>query len=281
MDVLVKAGASGIYRLEAIDPNTAPYSISPQGIAPGIRNVRIGSDFPPPTYPITLASIKVAGAAQDMALPDVPLPVPAALPHTDALLEAVPDAVRHVAFEICGQQASMTNPGNRLPSCAFFFARYDADYWGGTPFNNLLMMRDADDDGVAVDPLAPDGPRTGYRKEGLFAADQPLFDDMLAGNIEEWTISNRTFSDHPFHIHQNPFLLTHINGEALPVAEWRDTILVPAATGGNGNINAAVYGSVTFRTHFDANFPGKFVMHCHVLTHEDIGMMQALEVKAR
>ena len=281
VDVLVRAGAPGRYLLQAIDPTAAPYSVSPQGIAPGIRNARLGGDFPPPRYPITLARIDVAGAPRSMALPDTPLPVPTGLPRAADLLEVHPDAVRMVAFEACGQQGNMSDPTRRLPSCAFFFDRYNADYWGGMAFANLLLMRDADDEGVPVDPTDRTSPHTDYKKEGLFTADRPLFDNMWAGNIEEWTLVNRTFSDHPFHIHQNPFLVTHINGEPLPVPEWRDTILVPAAIGGNGNINEATFGTVTFRTRFDPNLPGMFVMHCHILTHEDVGMMQALEVQVR
>jgi FtsP/CotA-like multicopper oxidase with cupredoxin domain len=41
------------------------------------------------------------------------------------------------------------------------------------------------------------------------------------------------------------------------------------------------YGTVTFRTHFDPVTVGRFVMHCHILTHEDIGMMQLLEIHAQ
>ena len=128
-------------------------------------------------------------------------------------------------------------------------------------------------------------PLIDFQKEGLFDGDEPLFDNMIAGTMEEWTVYNRSFSDHPFHIHVNPFLLTHVNGEALPTPEWRDTILVPAATplpqmGNSLPINdpGITFGSVTFRTWFDPRFPGSFVMHCHILTHEDIGMMQRLDI---
>ena len=121
-------------------------------------------------------------------------------------------------------------------------------------------------------------------KEGLFTRNDPLYDDMFGGNFEEWTLINRSFSDHPFHIHVNPFLVTHINGQALPEPEWRDTILVPAATGGqvpdsnSRNINLADHGTITFRTFLDPLFPGSFVFHCHILTHEDVGMMQEIEI---
>jgi FtsP/CotA-like multicopper oxidase with cupredoxin domain len=53
---------------------------------------------------------------------------------------------------------------------------------------------------------------------------------MIAGNYEEWTVYNRTFSDHPFHIHQNHMLVTKINGITLPLPEWHDTLDVPAAS---------------------------------------------------
>lgn len=278
-DVLVKAPPAGTYLLQAIDPANAPYSVSPQGVAPGIRDVRIGGDFPNPTYPVTLAKIIVEGDPLDMALPGNPLPTENVPISSEALLAAVPDVMRRVAFENCGKQGGMSNPDFRLPSCQYYFDQYDADYWGGLPFDNLPMMRDADDEGDPVDPGNPAGPRSNYQKQGLFDGSKSLFDDMLGGNIEEWTVINRTRSDHTFHIHQNPFLLTHINGEVLPVPEWRDTILVPAATGGNGDINAANYGTVTFRTYLHPDFIGNMLMHCHVLTHEDFGMMQMLEIK--
>jgi FtsP/CotA-like multicopper oxidase with cupredoxin domain len=193
---------------------------------------------------------------------------------------AAPDAMRNVTFEICGQGGQQQQPENRLPSCGWFFNLYDADYWGGTAFTNLLMARDADDTGIANPTPTPELPRIDYQKEGLFTADEALFDNMVVGNFEEWTIWNRSNSDHPFHIHTNSFLLTHINGEALPTPEWHDTLLIPAATGGAGNINNAAFGSVTFRTWYDPRFTGSMVFHCHVLTHEDVGMMQRLDLLA-
>jgi FtsP/CotA-like multicopper oxidase with cupredoxin domain len=55
--------------------------------------------------------------------------------------------------------------------------------------------------------------------------------------------------------------------------------LVPAAIlGPDGDINNATFGTVTFRTYLNPSFPGNFVFHCHILTHEDVGMMQKLTV---
>jgi FtsP/CotA-like multicopper oxidase with cupredoxin domain len=277
VDVLVKAGEPGIYLLQDLDPST-PRSVTSSGVDPAPRNARIGGDFPDLTYPVTLATIVVEGPPIDMDLPQGPLPLPERLPGVEEMLETPPEVVRNVVFETCGQRARQANPENRLPSCGWYFSLYDADYWGGTPFTSLLMMRDADDDGVPNDPPDPEMPRVDYQKEGLFDAAEPLFDDMLAGNFEEWTVYNRSSSDHTFHIHVNSFLITHINDQPVPVTEWRDTILIPAATGANGNINNADFGSITFRTWFDPRFTGSTVMHCHILTHEDVGMMQRLDI---
>ncbi|MBB3036717.1 multicopper oxidase family protein [Hoyosella altamirensis] len=92
------------------------------------------------------------------------------------------------------------------------------------------------------------------------------------GTAEEWTIVNATDPKlarhaHVLHIHVNPFKITKINGEALDKPLWRDTWVL---TGGTGD-------SFTFETHF-ADFTGQFVQHCHILSHEDLGMMEAVEV---
>lgn len=283
VDLLIKAGAPGTYQLQVLDPSGS-YSITPQGIDPGPRRARIGLDFPAPTYPIVLATIVVEGNELNMDLPDGPLPQTSGIPSKEVMLSAPLDAERNMAFELCGQGGQQTMPEFRLPSCGWYTELYNADYWGGLTFENLLMARDADDIGIpnpVVDPLLP---RIDYEKEGLFTRTEALFDNMFGGNFEEWTLINRSFSDHPFHIHVNPFLVTHINGEALPEPEWRDTILVPAATGGqvpgsnSRNINLADHGTVTFRTFLNPLYPGSFVFHCHILTHEDVGMMQVITV---
>jgi FtsP/CotA-like multicopper oxidase with cupredoxin domain len=201
-DVLVQAGPPGTYLLRALDPAT-PASVSPSGIDPEPRASRHSFDFPSPcehqedvvddpcpadfpTYPLPLATVVVEGDPVDMALPSGPLPVPAGLPSVETMLNTIPNAVRHVAFEICGNKAgtTMEMPERRLPSCGWYVAKYDADYWGGAPFNSLLLMRDDDDQGVA-NPSDPHMPRVGFNKEGLFAPDQPLFDDMTADTYEE------------------------------------------------------------------------------------------------
>jgi hypothetical protein len=155
-----------------------------------------------------------------MDLPADTLPTPQGLPSIATMLSRKPDAVRNVAFEICGDIAGTSqdpklHPPLQLPSCGWFFTKYDAAYWGGAPFYNLEMMRDADDIGQP-NPGSPTMPRVNFKKEGLFDPTEPLFPDMIAGNYEEWTVYNRSFSDHPFHLHQNHVLITKINGITLP-----------------------------------------------------------------
>jgi FtsP/CotA-like multicopper oxidase with cupredoxin domain len=284
VDLLVKAGERGIYRLQALDPASSPGwpVISASGIDPAPRNVRFGSDLPNPTFPVTLATIVVWGRRPvNMPLPAGPLPVPTGIPSIETMLSTPPNVVRKVAFEICGQRAFMQPFSSRLPTCGWYFDRYDANFWGGTNFTTLAMMRDADDRGTpSSDPAEP---LVNFQKDGLFVEDEPLFDNMIVGNFEEWTVINRSFSDHTFHIHQNPFLVTHVNGTPLSVPEWHDTIIVPAARPqpGQNDINEATFGSITFRTNYDPVTVGSFVTHCHVLNHEDIGMMQRLEIRDR
>jgi len=95
---------------------------------------------------------------------------------------------------------------------------------------------------------------------------------MKLGTAEEWTLVNEVDHKlarhaHGLHIHVNPFKITKVNGQDLPKPLWRDTYVL---TGADAN-------SLTFQSNFD-DFTGKFVEHCHVLGHEDLGMMESLEV---
>lgn len=84
-------------------------------------------------------------------------------------------------------------------------------------------------------------------------------------------------ADHPFHIHINPMWVLRIDvpdergdlHNILPEPRWMDTVPIPR----NG-------GRVVFRTRFD-DFVGAWVHHCHILQHEDMGMMQVVECTDR
>ncbi len=138
---------------------------------------------------------------------------------------------------------------------------------------------------------APDGRRTLYFSEsapGQAAAyfitvqgQTPMAYQMGAapaivlhqGTTEDWTVENRTLQDHVFHIHQTRFQTLAINGTAVSDPALRDTINVPHWSG------SGPYPSMKLRIDFrSANIVGTFVYHCHILAHEDLGMMAAIQV---
>jgi len=85
------------------------------------------------------------------------------------------------------------------------------------------------------------------------------------GATEIWTIENLVGMDHPFHLHGFQFQVLDRNGVPEPFRSWKDTINVPK------------HESVRFIVRFD-EFPGKWMFHCHILDHEDHGMMGVLEI---
>lgn len=106
---------------------------------------------------------------------------------------------------------------------------------------------------------------------GHFLIDGKLFDEnridqaVKLGAIEEWTIVNDNGQQHPFHIHINDFQVMSIDGEPYEAVSHQDTVNLPAN------------GEVVIRIPF-FDFVGKFVYHCHILNHADMGMMAIVEV---
>jgi len=87
------------------------------------------------------------------------------------------------------------------------------------------------------------------------------------GDLEEWRLFNPSQELHQFHIHQTDFQVVAINGKPVPFTGYRDNVFIPAR------------GSITLRIPFrDPVMLGKFVYHCHILEHEDGGMMQVIQV---
>jgi len=84
------------------------------------------------------------------------------------------------------------------------------------------------------------------------------------GDIEDWEYVNTTGMDHPMHVHTNAFQRVRPDGQADQA--WLDGVVVPA------------HGRVRIRIRF-TDFPGMTVQHCHVLDHEDLGMMSTLLIE--
>ncbi len=89
------------------------------------------------------------------------------------------------------------------------------------------------------------------------------------GDIERWTITVDN-GQHTFHVHQTQFQILSINGEPPPPEErgWEDTVWV---NGGRTVVIAARFDSYT-------NPDVPYMYHCHILDHEDLGMMGQFEV---
>jgi FtsP/CotA-like multicopper oxidase with cupredoxin domain len=95
------------------------------------------------------------------------------------------------------------------------------------------------------------------------------------GTVEDWIIENRSNELHAFHIHQLHFLLMDYRGKPVNEPFLRDTVNVPYYDG-----RALEFPTVRLRMDFrDPNTAGDFLFHCHLLEHEDGGMMGLIRVE--
>jgi FtsP/CotA-like multicopper oxidase with cupredoxin domain len=95
--------------------------------------------------------------------------------------------------------------------------------------------------------------------------------------VYEWTLCNDTGEHHAFHIHQIHFDVLDIDGKPLD-APVRDVVDLPPGVkpSGKPRIPSRVHIKMAFKHDYLA---GKFVFHCHMLTHEDKGMMMNIELE--
>jgi len=84
------------------------------------------------------------------------------------------------------------------------------------------------------------------------------------GTVEEWTIVNTSTMNHPFHLHVWPMQLIRVGEQTVEDAQWQDVVNVPAMS------------SSVVRVAFE-NHKGTAVYHCHILDHEDAGMMGVIK----
>lgn len=132
-------------------------------------------------------------------------------------------------------------------------------------------------------------PNSGQKVEfniagGKFMVDGESYDpassrDLILGNVEEWTLTS-LLGSHPFHIHVNPFQVSRIldpQGVDVSVPGSGDTEY--AGTKGIWKDTLFVKGGYTLyvRTRYQ-RYIGEYVLHCHILDHEDQGMMQNVRV---
>ena len=90
------------------------------------------------------------------------------------------------------------------------------------------------------------------------------------GKVHEWTIVNGTTDLHTFHIHQTDFLVMSVNGRPADEGLLRDNIPIGVHRVSGDTLAG---DTVVIRFLFQPIAEGPFVFHCHVLQHEDEGMM--------
>ena len=95
-----------------------------------------------------------------------------------------------------------------------------------------------------------------------FAADAPPMTTARVGTYQHWRILNQSRELHPFHIHQVHFLAYAENGVPLEHPVWLDTVNIPV--GSSVDVTLDLSSPV---------IKGMSVFHCHLLNHEDKGMM--------
>ena len=128
---------------------------------------------------------------------------------------------------------------------------------------------------IAVEPLPPsDLPvrhiTLGQGMHMTFTINGKAFNERRidvseqVGTIADWEFINNTGMDHPMHIHTNSFQVLDGAGSAVPA--WKDTV------------NVRANSRIQVRSRFE-DYTGLSVFHCHILDHEDLGMMATLQLR--
>lgn len=133
---------------------------------------------------------------------------------------------------------------------------------------------------VLSDPNNPAGPTDFFITEAgktpvKYASGNSPAIVTTQGNVEEWTIENHAAEKHVFHIHQIHFKLQAINGVTLPAQDQQfyDDYAIDYWKG-----PGYPYPSIKVKMDFRGPIVGDFVYHCHILGHEDNGMMAVIRV---
>jgi FtsP/CotA-like multicopper oxidase with cupredoxin domain len=180
---------------------------------------------------------------------------------------------------------------NQMPSTLLplpsFLAGLDSVPQGDTA--QFVLFTQAGQGGTG-DPSNPPLFYLGTLADSLarFNENVPLFGDLPLGGTQRWKVLNRsTALNHPFHIHINPFqvdsvvfdpsdtfapLYARVNAAAAQgTPYWFDTFPLPVA------LSDGSPGYISIRQAYE-DFAGAYVMHCHILGHEERGMMQRIDV---
>ena len=260
--VIVEAGLPGTYYLRTLSVNVSTLGIVPEDI---------------------LAEIVVVAPANPMPIPSEPLAVTAFLtPITDEELAAKGGMKRNIVFRAISNallnnslppNAAKLSPITQAPASGLLSPGSEIQDWvyntDLTSVMNTVFSIGSASTSASTTPATPTA-TTNPGQYYPFQSASAITQTVPLDSVEEWTVYNMNSVGHTFHIHVNPMYVIKINGQ--PVTPfWCDTLALPI--GGTPSVPT----SITFRSRF-RDFTGPYVMHCHMLAHEDLGMMQGVTV---
>jgi FtsP/CotA-like multicopper oxidase with cupredoxin domain len=266
--VLVQAQAPGTYQLRSF-----PIDMARNGA--GLTKGQI------------VAEVVVLPVLYPMSLPAGPLPVtPFLAPITDEELAVNGGLKRTIVMRVIGSNPQV-DPNTNMPFTGAARTPLVDPPAGELP--DWVYQTGSTQIASKVYALGSAG-NTASTNPGMpstyipFQSSKAITQLVALDSVEEWTIVNMNNIRHPFHIHVNPIYVVAVNGQPIE-PYWADTVALPAndvnptpppPTGpfvpGQG------LSSITFRTRF-RHYTGRYVMHCHMLVHEDMGMMQGVTVQ--
>lgn len=260
--VIIQAGAPGTYYLRTLTVSPSALGIVPEDI---------------------LAEIVVVAPVNPMRIPAEPLAVtPFLTPITDAELAAKGGMKRNIVFRAISNAllntslppaAAKLSPITNAPASDLLSPGSEIRDWVyntdlTSVMNTVFSVGSASTSAstIPADPTGTTNPSQYYP----FQSASSITQTVPLDSVEEWTVYNMNSVGHPFHIHVNPMYVIKINGQPI-IPFWCDTLALPV---GGTPSNPT---SITFRSRF-RDFTGPYVMHCHMLAHEDLGMMQGVTV---
>jgi FtsP/CotA-like multicopper oxidase with cupredoxin domain len=175
------------------------------------------------------------------------------------IAEVVPSAQLNKEEERAAQSTSVSpNYSTKIPNTPIRRRLYFSQLSGNTQDADLFVLY--------FITVAGQSPKT-------YEMGSPPNIVVHQGDVEDWTIENQSGEDHVFHIHQIHFKVLEIDGKPVNDPTMRDTIDVPYWSG------TGPYPSVKLRMDFrNPSIEGTFLYHCHILKHEDMGMMGSIQV---
>lgn len=254
--VIIKAGEPGTYLLRSL----------PVKIAQGKQTVILPGDV--------LARIVVLDSKKVMALPTTPLPVSSFLnPITDQEFASAGGKKRSIIFNMVGNDN--LDPSRNEPSAiekVMTSATVLASEIKESAKKNIALAKEeiSKVTGKPIEGSKYFPPFVLPTYDYQLQAANVIIQNVILGDVEEWTIFNCNSIAHSFHIHVNPMFITKVNGITVE-PYWCDTVALPA--GGTSEMPT----SVTFRMRFK-DFVGPYILHSQMLQYSDLGMVQRVTV---